>query len=94
MRSTLRTGWAFLSRDNLRARVECIEGPRMPADSDREMAGAPAHSSDTMPATEEDFQLAPRPQVVGNPAHMGNLRRRSFAGQPARRRRPFWACSL
>eukprot|EP00959_Pyramimonas_sp_CCMP1952_P320489 6706698-Pyramimonas_sp.AAC.1 len=52
------------------ADVEFVEDFHMPAEADREMAGAPADSEATTPAREEEIQLTFYPRAFDNPTNM------------------------
>eukprot|EP00959_Pyramimonas_sp_CCMP1952_P151323 3166258-Pyramimonas_sp.AAC.1 len=49
------------------ADIECVENFRAPAAGDADVAGAPADSEATIPATDEEIQLMLYPRVIGNP---------------------------
>eukprot|EP00959_Pyramimonas_sp_CCMP1952_P381818 8000950-Pyramimonas_sp.AAC.1 len=54
MRSIWQTGWAYPSRGNLLI-LNLSRNFHMPAEGDDEMAGAPADSEVTIPATAEEI---------------------------------------
>eukprot|EP00959_Pyramimonas_sp_CCMP1952_P396029 8297847-Pyramimonas_sp.AAC.1 len=52
------------------AHIEFVEDFNIPAEVDQDLAGAPADSEATFPATEEEAQMMLHPQVIGNPTNM------------------------
>eukprot|EP00959_Pyramimonas_sp_CCMP1952_P311560 6520414-Pyramimonas_sp.AAC.1 len=66
--STRQNGWVYPSRGNLQ--ILSLSRPSVPIEGDFGMAGAPADSESTSPATDKEIHAMLYPRVIGNPTNM------------------------